>query len=127
METRVAALLTILDSLLAVYQVNCFLIVLNITTFQRRRVVLSRAMDSSLGSIRRSFVQRRLSFVKSLYTQSTIVLCTIVVHSINNCPLYNRRPLYNGTIYGDPLYNDDCPLYNRRQVICASRAWEKIS
>ena len=62
MERRVAALLTILISLLAVYQLNCLLMLLNITTFQRRRAILSRVMDSSVGAIRRSFVKRRRAY-----------------------------------------------------------------
>ena len=58
MDKCVSTLLTILVSLLAVYQLNCLLIVLNITTFQRPRVILLRAMDSALGQKGRSFVQR---------------------------------------------------------------------
>ena len=56
-EKCVAALLTILISLLAVYQLNCLLVVLNIT-FQHQRIFLARAMDSSLGAIRWSFRQQ---------------------------------------------------------------------
>ena len=62
MEKRVVALLTMLISLLAVYQRNCLVIILNITTFQRWSVVLSRAMDSALGPIWRFFSQLRRAY-----------------------------------------------------------------
>ena len=62
METRVAGLLTILISLLAVYQLNCLLMLLSITTFQRRKAILSSVMDSSPEVIRRSFVKRRRAY-----------------------------------------------------------------
>ena len=82
-KKRVAALLTMLNSLLAVYQVNCLLILLNTTSFQHRRVILSRATDSFLGAIRLSFVQWWLSFVQSLFNQSTIVFCAIIVQLLS--------------------------------------------